>query len=220
MAGTGLCGENYTGERMLRKCVWVLAIVFVVISFNQDANAQGVISKSEISVSVMGDYQQYSSGNNIGQSATNGGGFLLGYRYHFSRLIAAELDYGRTRVSEVYDGGGLGRVQSDVHEVTGSLVLTSPIGLFGLKPYVLAGAGGLLFDPTHNPTDFVPGASTQFEPAPLFGVGLDYSLLPHVAIRLDYRGIVMKAPDFGLKSLNTGGWTQINQPAAGIVIRF
>ena len=205
---------------MLRKCIQVLAIVFVVVFLNQRASAQGVVSKSEVSVSVMGVYQQYSSGNNIGQSATNGGGALLGYRYHFSRLIAAEVDYGRTRISEVYDGGGLGRVQSNVNEVTGSLVLTSPVGLFGFKPYVLAGVGGLVFDPTHSPTDYVAGASTQFEPTPLFGVGLDYSFLPHVAIRLDYRGIVFKAPDFGVKSLNTEGWTQINQPAAGIVIRF
>ena len=205
---------------MLRKCGFLLVILLAVIFCGESARAQAILSKSEVNLSVMKDYQKFTSGNGIGQGATNGGGFQAGYRYHFSRLLAFELGYGRTRMSQVYDGGGLGRVQADTHQFTGAIVVTSPIALFGIRPYILGGGGGLFFDPTHNVPDYVAGASSQFDPAAMYGIGIQYGFFPHVAIRLGYRGFVLKAPDFGLKTLNTGAWTHMAQPEVGIVVRF
>lgn len=204
---------------MLRKCGF-LFVMLAAIFCGESVRAQAIISKSEVNLSVMRDYQEFTSGNGIGQGATNGGGFQAGYRYHFNRLLAFEAGYGFTRMSQVYNGGGLGRVQADTHQFTGGIVVTSPIALFGIRPYVFGGGGGLFFDPTHNLPDYVAGASSQLAPAAMYGGGLDYRLFPHVSVRGAYRGFRFKAPDFGLKTLNTGAWAQIAQPEVGIVVRF
>src|SRR5260370_35327007 len=48
-------------------------------------------------------------------------------------------------------------VQANVHQATGALVVTVPRRVFKLNPYVLAGAGALMFDPTGSVGGFVFG---------------------------------------------------------------
>jgi opacity protein-like surface antigen len=53
-----------------------------------------------------------------------------------------------------------------------------------------------------------------------YGAGAEYAFTRHFSLRAEYRGLVYKAPNFNLASLNTGSWTQIAQPSAGIAFRF
>jgi opacity protein-like surface antigen len=178
-------------------------------------------SRSEISLQGTGFLTNDSSGRGNSRTTTDTGGFQIGYRYHINRWLSAEGDYGFDRNTQKYVfGAGDSRVQSDVHAVTGDLVVNLPLHLKRVSTYALAGGGGLMFDPTGNLGGSVPGASSQGKGAFLYGAGADYALTRHFSVRAEYRGFVYKNPDFGLRALNTDSWTHTAQPSAGIVFRF
>ena len=109
----------------------------------------------------------------INQHATDTGGFLLSYRYHFNRWLAADASYGYARnTQQNFTSSGLIGVQANVHQATGALVVTAPHRIFRLTPYVLAGAGALVFDPTGNLGGSVTGAQSQSKAAFVYGGGV------------------------------------------------
>lgn len=178
-------------------------------------------SRSEISVQGTGFFTQDTSGQGISRTTTNTGGFLVGYRYHINRWLAAEANYGFDRDTQKYfSTSGLSRVQSDVHTATADAVIGLPFRIARLNPYVLGGGGSLVFHPTGNAGGFVSGADTQAKGAFLYGVGANYTLTKHWSVRAEYRGYVYKDADFGVRALNTDSWTHTAQPSAGIVFRF
>jgi opacity protein-like surface antigen len=197
----------------------LLVIIVAVVALAVGAVAQE--GRSEISAEGTGFYTRDSSGQGNSQRATDTGGFIVGYRYHFNRWLAAEGNYGFDRNTQEYFGGfGESRVQANVHAVTGDVVLSLPLRLRRISTYALAGGGGLIFDPRGNIGASVPGASTQGKGAFLYGAGADYALTRHFSLRAEYRGFGYKSPDFGLRALNTDSWTHTAQPSAGIVFRF
>jgi opacity protein-like surface antigen len=220
------------------KCRLLAGVAFgMVLLFTSTARADEG-SKQEASVQGFGFFTKNSTGRGLRQTSTNGGGFLLGYRYHFNRWLGAEVNYGRTRdttrtitttptllpISPVFGPGPRVLtttlpVQADIHEATAAAVVTVPS--FGrLKPYVLAGSGALTFVPTQNAGGFVPGAGNKAQAVFLYGGGADYDFTRHFAFRLEYRGFVYKRPDFGLITLRSDATTHTAQPSAGIVFRF
>lgn len=194
----------------------VIALAFIAL-MSLTAVAQEV--RSEISVQGTGFFTKDTDGNGIRDHVTETGGFLIGYRYNVNRWLAAEANYGYDRNTQMYFGNGLARVQSNVHQVTGSAVVKLP-NFAHLQPYALAGGGALLFDPTGNAGGSFGGATGEAKGAFVYGAGADYAITKHVSIRAEYRGYVYKAPDFNLVSLRTDAWTHTAQPSAGIVFRF
>ena len=190
-----------------------------VILLTLGATAQE--SRSEISLQGTGFFTKDTNGNGISRTTSDTGGFQVGYRYHINRWLSAEGDYGFDRNTQKYfSAGGQSRVQSDVHGVTGDLVVNLPLRLSKFSPYALAGGGGLIFRPTGNGGGFVPGAETQAEGAFLYGGGADYALTRHFSLRAEYRGFVYKNPDFGLATLHADRWAHTAQPSAGVVFHF
>lgn len=131
----------------------------------------------------------------------------------------AEGNYGYDRNTEMYFGAGSARIQSNIHQITGSAVVKLPT-FARLQPYVLGGGGALVFDPTGNAGGTFAGATRETKGAFVYGSGADYAFTKHIALRAEDRGYVYKAPYFNLTSLNTNAWTNIAQPSAGIVFRF
>ncbi len=203
---------------MIRKLV--VAAVLVILVSASSAMAQER-RWQEISVQGTGFFTKASSGNGINQHATDTGGFLLGYRYHFNRWLAADASYGYARnTQQNFSSSGPLSVQANVHQATGALVVTVPRRVFKLHPYVLAGAGTLIFDPTGSRGGFVSGAQSQAKAAFVYGGGADYDLSKHFTLRAEYRGFVYERPDYDLATLHSGATTHTAQPSAGIVFRF
>jgi opacity protein-like surface antigen len=203
---------------MIRKVV-VATILGVLMC------ASGAIAQEgrwqEISVQGTGFFTKDSSGNGINQHATDTGGFLLSYRYHFNRWLAADASYGYARnTQQNFTSSSQFGVQANVHQATGALVVTAPHRIFRLAPYVLAGTGALVFDPTGNAGGSVSGAQSQSKAAFVYGGGADYDLSRHFTLRAEYRGFVYGRPDFDLAALHSGTTTHTAQPSAGIVFRF
>ena len=206
---------------MLSKKMLVSGLLGVVLLLASTARAQD-FSRSEVSVQGTGFFTKDSQQNGtLQQHSTDTGGVLATYRYHFNSWLAAEASYGYQRnTQQNFTPGGEFGIQANVHEATGALVVNLPFSILRLKPYVLAGAGALVFDPTVNQGDFVPGAQEQARPAFVYGGGVDYRLVRHVALRLEYRGFVYDRPDFGLAALSSNVITHTAQPSAGVVISF
>ncbi len=194
----------------------IIALAFIAL---MSVTVVAQEDRSEISVQGTGFFTKDTEGNGVQNRVTNTGGFLLGYRYNINRWLAAEANYGYDRNTQAYFGSGSGRVQSNVHQVTGEAVVKLPT-FFRLQPYALAGGGALMFDPTCNAGASLAGATFEAKGAFVYGAGADYAFTKHLALRAEYRGYVYKAPDFNLVSLNTNAWTHTAQPSAGIVFRF
>jgi opacity protein-like surface antigen len=187
-------------------------LLFTIAGFTQEV-------RNEVSVQGTGFFTKDSSGNGVSRTTTNTGGLEVGYRFHINRWFSAEANYGFDRNTQKYFAvAGQSRVQSDVHGVTGDVVVNLPFHFSKFSPYALAGGGGLIFHPTGSGS--VPGADTQAKGAFLYGAGADYALTRHFSLRAEYRGFWYKNPDFGLQSLKTDTWTHTAQPSAGFVYRF
>lgn len=179
-------------------------------------------SRSEISLQGTGFFTKDSTGQGNLQRSTETGGFLVGYRFHFNRWLAAETVYGYNRNSQqFFTGSGVSRVQANAHQATGGVVVNLPLpSRFRVSPYVLAEGGALVFDPTGNAFASIAGAQTQTKGVFVYGGGADFPIVKHVSLRAEYRGLVYNAPDFGFRNLNTNTVTHTAQPSAGIVFRF
>lgn len=201
----------------MRRIFVMIAAVFILA-----AGAVAQEGRSEISLQGTGVFTKDSTGQGNTQRATDTGGFLVGYRYHFNRWLAAEAVYGYNRNSQHFLApGGFSRVQANAHQATGGLVVNLPVpARFRFSPYVLAEGGALVFDPTGNAFDSIAGAQKQATGVFVYGGGADFPIVKHISLRAEYRGLVYNAPDFGLRNVGSNTTTHTAQPSAGIVFRF
>jgi outer membrane beta-barrel protein len=175
----------------------------------------------EISVQASGVVTRNSQGNDITRHTTDSGGVLINYRFHFNNWLAAEANYGYNRNTHQYftSGGPFG-VQANAHQTTGALVVTLPSAVNRAEPYVLAGAGVITFNPRFSDLGTIGAAGQQTRPTFVYGLGTNFNLTPALALRLEYRGLVYRSPDFGLTMLDSRTTTHTAQPSVGFTFRF
>jgi opacity protein-like surface antigen len=202
--------------------MWRRAVISVGAILALATGVAAQESRSEISLQGTGFFTKDASGNGTQQRTTDTGGFLVGYRYHLNRWLAAEAVYGYDRnTSEFFGSSSVSRVQANVHQATGGLVVNLPTPRrLRVSPYVLAEGGALVFDPTKNSFGTVAGAQRQATGVFAYGAGADFPIVKHVSLRAEYRGLVYNSPDFGLRNVNTDSITHTAQPSAGLVFRF
>jgi opacity protein-like surface antigen len=105
-------------------------------------------------------------------------------------------------------------VRANQHETTAAYVYRHP--LRGFTPFVEAGVGGLVFNPT-----WAPGTSTQARAAFVYGAGADFSLTKRVFLRAEYRGLVYNSPTFDYGPAH--GFDRVThraEPSIGFGYRF
>ncbi len=168
-----------------------------------------------MTVQALGSFVKSTTDNGIEQNATNSGGVLASYRFFFNNHHGVEVNYGYTRNTQSYGlaGGPLG-LNTNSHEVSADYVFRLPQKRW--TPFVLAGVGGLVFDPK----DFV-GASAQARAAFVYGGGADFSLSKHIFMRAEYRGLVYNSPTYDFPGLNgIDRTTHRAEPSVGFGYRF
>lgn len=197
-----------------------IVALFATLLFASVSMAQE-LPKNEVSVQGTGFFTNDTTGNGIRQHTTDSGGLLVGYRYHLNSWMAADGSYGYSRNTfQNFRSTGAFNVQANVHQTTGALVFTAPKKFGLIRPYAMAGAGVLNFDPTRNPGGTLIGATGQNKGTFLYGAGTDIDLNNRFALRLQYRGLIYDRPDFGFSALNSGRTTHTAQPSAGFLVRF
>ena len=217
---------------MLSRSGIALAAFFLLVSV---AWAQD--NTYEISLGGSAVFSKQSTGNGTVLTPTNSGAVLVTGRYRFTEHSSIELNYSHTSNSQIYFSAPLTyRIQGTIAEYSGAYVFSfhqTP----KTEPFVFAGAGALVFYPgysfnTVNGVQTYLPASRQTQPAFLYGGGLDYrifsslpfirrfSLTKYLALRLQYRGLVYKAPAFNVQNLFTGARGYMAEPSVGIVVKF
>jgi opacity protein-like surface antigen len=167
--------------------------------------------KSDATVLGVGAFVKQTTQDGVRQSADNTGGVLATYRYWFDRHNGAEANYAWTQTTDKYNELG---IKNNSNEVSAAYVYRMPLRRW--SPFVLAGAGGLIFDPKNY-----SGASTQARAAFVYGGGADFNLTDHFYIRGEYRGLVYNSPTFG--ETNLYGMDRVThraEPTLGFGWRF
>jgi opacity protein-like surface antigen len=206
----------------MNKKMLVSGLLGAVLLIASSAKAQeDGFMRHEVAVQGTGFFTKDSQQNGTLEHATNTGGVLVNYRFHINGWLAAEASYGYDRnTQESFTPGGNFGIQANVHQATGGMVVNLPVSIHRMRPYVLAGAGALVFNPTGNAGGFVSGAERQARAAFVYGGGVDYRLVRHVALRLEYRGFVYERPDFGIAAFSPSLTTHTAEPSAGLVFHF
>lgn len=144
-------------------------------------------------------------------------------RYHFSHLQAVEVNLSHMNTAEIFSRPpDTYKITGGVFEYSVAYVLT-PFHDHRLQPFLLAGGGGLRWNVGNQYIDQVQvniGAYYQKSLAFLYGGGVDYPLWRRLALRVQYRGLVYRAPNFTISNLFISGKDHIAEPAAGLVFHF
>ena len=195
---------------MFKKFV-VLALTATMMTVTAFAQEDYTRFKSDATGSGLGAFVYKSTQDGIRQSAGKTGGVLGTYRYWFDRHNGVEANYAWTQTTERYDHAG---IENNSHEVSAAYVFRMPMKHW--SPFVLAGAGGLVFDPK----SYAAG-STQARAAFIYGGGADINLTDHLYVRAEYRGLVYNSPTFDLADFN--GMDRVThraEPTVGFGWRF
>jgi opacity protein-like surface antigen len=198
----------------------VVMTMGVALGLSVAASAQE--NRSEISLQGGGLFTKSTTGNGTSYSTTESGGVLGTYRYHLNHWISVEGAYGYSVNTQKYSlSSGAFRIQSGIHDFTGSLVLNLPSHRHSrINPYLLAGGGALRFAPTNDQFNTLSGAQGQTRGAFVYGAGMNYAIYKGLALRTEYRGLVYNTPDFGFGALATNAVTHTAVPTMGLSFRF
>jgi outer membrane immunogenic protein len=178
------------------------------------AFSQETPSRQDATVQAFGSFVKSTTDNGVEQKATNSGGILGSYRFFFNDHHGVELNYGYTLNTQNYAlAAGTTGVNAYSHEATAAYVLRFPKRRF--TPFVLAGAGALVFDPKDSTF-----ANTQARPAFLYGGGADINITNRLFLRAGYRGLLYNSPNFEVPALNVDRLTHRAEPFGGIGYRF
>jgi opacity protein-like surface antigen len=198
----------------------VVIAMGIALSLSVAASAQE--NRSEISLQGGGLFTRSTTGNGTSYSTTESGGVLGTYRYHLNHWISVEGAYGYSVNTQKYSlSSSAFRIQSGIHDFTGSLVLNLPSHRHSrINPYLLAGGGALRFAPTNDQFNTLSGAQGQSRGAFVYGAGMNYAIYQGLSLRAEYRGLVYSTPDFGFGALATNAVTHTAVPTVGLSFRF
>jgi opacity protein-like surface antigen len=161
------------------------------------------------------------------QSPSNAAGGLFEVRHIKNPILGFEATYAFNRANQVYNPMYLpvacptngcsyfpAIVSANAHEVTADWVPSVRLG--NLRPFAVLGGGLLLNVPSSGQTN----TSTAYKPVYVYGAGVDWELLPHLGLRLQYRGNLYNTPDLTKLYRSSGVFTHTAEPMAGVFFRF
>ena len=180
--------------------------------------------QTDVGASLYGAFSESTSGGGVVQSPSNSAGGMIELRHISHPLIGFEGTYSFNRANQTYAEPitcGLicntpppQSVSANAHEVTGDWVAS--VRVANLRPFALAGAGVLFNQATGGQTDTTSSTKAVF----VYGAGLDWGLLPHLGLRLQYRGNLYKAPDLTTVFTSTNAFTHTAEPMIGVYLRL
>ena len=200
-----------------------MAVAVVLMIAAAAADAQ---SRIDVAVSGAGVFSKTteSASGGITDSPTTSVAFIGTARYHFAKHHAVEIDLGHTRNSQIFSvPPDSYRVKTGITELSVAYVFTPWEGQ-RFQPFLLAGGGALRFGVGNTYIDTIQqnlGANSRTAVALLYGAGTDYHLWKFLALRLQYRGLIYRNPDYGVATrFFTGTRGHMAEPAVGLVVKF
>jgi opacity protein-like surface antigen len=220
-------------------CSVCFAVLVATLLTPSPATAQ-----TDIALSGYAAFNSSTSGSLINQFPSDQGGLLIEARHIANPLFGLEGTYAFNRANQSYRNtqsvcnlsacsNSSANIRATAHELTADWIVS--IKLLNVRPFALAGGGLLINKPSGgtettlscallNPLCLLnttsPTTQTQVKGEFTYGAGLDWTIIPHLGIRLQYRGRVYKAPQLVTAFSSTNQFMRTAQPAAGIFLRF
>jgi opacity protein-like surface antigen len=229
------------GQRLFLYGKILSGIVF--FSLLAGFGSRPVCAQTDVAISGYGAFNQSSSGSTTIQKPSDQGGFLIEARHISNPLVGYEVTYAYNRANQAYATGqpqvcpafgcssSTAAVRANAHEITADWVAS--LKILNFRPFALAGGGVLVNVPEGGTFTTIScnlvlcststtSASTRTEAKAMFvyGAGVDWTVLPHLGLRFQYRGRVYKAPDLVTAFSSTGAFTRTSEPVLGVFLRF
>lgn len=202
---------------VVRKLAWFCLAALAGLLISPAVQAQKALTNNEISLDGLYEFTPDSSGNGINLHSTHSAGFAGTFSHSYHWWLGYQAGYSYARYTTYYTGQVFG-IQNNEHEFSGSYFVHGPHTLAGMQPFALAGVSGMLFSPSLNGGQNVP---RQWRPGINYGVGVDIPLMTSAfGIRVQYHGVMYKAPDFSQSDMTSNAWRNTSLPMVGIYFHF
>jgi len=202
-------------------------LIGTIVFSNARANAE-----NDAAISLFGAFTGTTNGNGTTQSPSNAAGGLVELRHISNPLIGYEATYSYNRDNQVYKGPtnppcpssdpncalSPAAVSANAHEITGDWIASVKVA--NLRPFALAGLGVMFNEPVTASGVTSIATSSSTEAVYIYGAGLDWGLIPHLGLRLQYRGNLYKAPHLTTLFTSTNAFTHTAEPMIGAYFRF
>ena len=187
-----------------------------------------VWAQTDVGLSFYGAFSQKTTGSGVIQSPSNSAGGLVELRHISNPILGFEATYSYNRANQRYQsqiaitcpipplpcGSQPARVGSNAHEITADWVPS--VGIGNLRPFGVLGVGLLLNVPSGGQSS----TQNSTKPVYVYGAGLDWGMLPHLGVRLQYRGNLYDAPDVTKLYTSSKTFTHTAEPMIGAYLRF
>jgi len=201
-----------------RQCFQFLTILIGMALFAAGAAR----AQTDVALSLYGAFSGSTSGNTTQQSPSNAAGGMLELRHISNPLMGYDVAYSYNRANQAYSQIGCpgdacptpAAVSANAHELSGNWLVS--VHAANLRPFALAGVGVLFNQPAGGQSN----TSSATKPVFIYGAGIDWGLLPHLGVRLQYRGNLYHAPDLTTVFSSTGKFTQTAEPMIGVYLRL
>ncbi len=195
-----------------------MLLLFLLLPF-MAVVSQAQESRQDASFSVGGIFPPFITGNDVQQTGTYGLSGLVSYRYMLTPRSGLELNYQYTQnAQKYYTSFNNISVHDRMQEISGAYVLNQTFKNW--NPFLEAGPAAFLFTPLDDATTKTLDAKGQTILGAMYGGGVAYELSPSFDIRAEYRGLLMKTPNFGLSPQKTGRFYNVYNPVIGIAYHF
>jgi len=177
-------------------------------------------SRQDVSISGTALWSPNVNGNAVQMYSTVTGGILASYRYMLTPHSALEGNYQFSQNSTRYVLSSLpnGRVHTRNQEVTAAYVYS--LNFRNFNPFAEVGVGTIFFSPIKDYGTTLLDTKRTTSIGALMGAGVAYELSPSFDVRVEYRGMLVKAPNFGLDNFKTGRYEFVSTPAIGVAYHF
>src|ERR1700722_7837849 len=154
-------------------------------------------SRQDVSVSGTASFAPQITGNSVQKNTSMTLGVVASYRYLLTPRSGLELNYGYAQNTQYYKV--FGQAQGGIHilqqEISAAYVYN--LNFKNFNPFLEAGPGAMIFSPFKDAGTTNLDVKQNTNIGALFGGGVAYELSPSFDIRAEYRGFVVKTPDFG-----------------------
>ena len=179
-------------------------------------------SRQDVSISATAPIAPQVTGNSVQKNTSLTLGLLVSYRYMLTPKSALELNYSYAQNTNYYQvfGKAYGGLHTLQNEISAAYVFN--LNYKNFNPFFEAGPGAIIFSPLKDNGTTNLDAKQVTGIGGLFGAGVAYELSPSFDIRAQYRGFLVKTPNFGVPGniFNTNRYEVISMPAIGIAYHF
>lgn len=196
-------------------------------------------AETDVALSGYAAFTGDTTASNVVQHPASQGGYLVELRHIRNPIEGFKINYGFNRANQLYRTPGTctvnctsitASVPANAHEITAEWVVS--LHVLNVRPFAFAGGGALITTPRGatarqticgtacTTSNIITTTKNDTKGLFTYGAGLDFTVLPHVGLRFQYRGRVNKAPDIVNAFSSTNKFARTSEPVFGVYLSF